>query len=143
MYLNPLTDLFHCSLKISLVMTSSWHTGWFCVFQGDATCSACPSGYECVSDPDIPAVCSSGYYSLSAVATCTICPSGSMCPFTFQNPVQCSAGKHTGGNTGAISCTDCTAGYECPDPRYNTVKLLHTQITHCLNPLYTLHVMWS
>ena len=86
--------------------------------QGTATCSACPAGKECTSDPNSPTDCNSGEYSLSGESTCTVCPSGSMCPFKTSSPIACSSGQTTGGNTGQTSCTDCTAGNACPDPRY-------------------------
>lgn len=94
----------------SLDLNVSYH------FQGEATCKPCPAGKECVTDPDNPTDCTSGYYSLAGDMNCIICPSGSKCPIVTQGPSPCGDGTSTDGNTGQTTCDQCPAGFYCSDP---------------------------
>lgn len=104
----------------------------------DGVCYTCPAGYYCPNITLSPQPCPAGYYSNSNAIQCTICnagylcvaqstsptptdrpcPLGAYCPAGATTATLCPAGTmgtHTNGVSEADACTDCTAGYSCPE----------------------------
>ena len=92
-------------------------TGWYCSTDGSSK-TICPSGSYCGQGVTTPTGCAAGYYSTasgaSSISTCQQCEAGKKAASIGSSACAlCLEG--TSSATGAVSCTDCTAGTSYQD----------------------------